>query len=75
MLDWIHGKYLVYFTLDWIHKNSRNRISYVRLDHTLYSIKYGITAFGGGFYDGHPQNDGVTNLVTISRGQLAFTFN
>ena len=28
--------------LDWIHENSRKRISYVRLDYTLYSINYGI---------------------------------
>ena len=32
---------LGYRTLDWIHKKSRNRISYVRLDHTLYSNNYG----------------------------------
>ena len=31
---------LVYLPLDWIHKSSRNRISYVRLNYTLYSIKY-----------------------------------
>ena len=29
-----------YLTLDWIHKISRNWISYVTLDHTLYSNKY-----------------------------------
>ena len=29
------------------------------------NIKTIITAFGGGLYDGHPQNDGVTNLVTL----------
>ena len=26
------------------------------------NFKTTITAFGGGFYDGHPQNSGVTNL-------------
>ena len=33
---------LGYLMLDWIHKNSRNRISYVASDHTLYSINYSI---------------------------------